>query len=69
MNFEERFEQVIKDRGVPKKELARKLDIPYSSFLYKAKHLNAWNVPEFQNMVKTLRLTDEEVVFLATEVN
>lgn len=67
MNFEQRFCTIVKDRGVPKKEIARKLGIPYSTFLYKAKHLEAWQVPEFNKMVESLRLTEAEVTFLLTE--
>ena len=69
MTFEERFEKILKDRGVPKAELARKIGLPLSTFNYKSKSLSAWKVPEFNKMVETLRLTDEEVTFLTTSVN
>lgn len=66
MDFEQRFCVILKESGVPKKEVARKIGVPYSTFLYKAKHLEAWKVPEFNKMVESLRLTDEEVSFLLT---
>lgn len=69
MEFAERFNQVIKDRGIPQTELARKLGIPYETMRYKAKKLSAWKVTEWNTMVATLRLTDEEVTFLTSEVN
>ena len=69
MTFEERFDKILKDRGVPKAELARKIGIPDRTFRYKAKSLSAWKVPEFNKMVETLRLTDEEVTFLTSSVN
>lgn len=68
MAFEDKFEQIVKDKGIPKAEIARRLGIPLSTFNYKSKRLNAWSVIEFGNLVKVLNLTNEEVDFLTTEV-
>lgn len=69
MSFEERFNQILKERGASKAALARILDIPQSTFMYKSKRLDAWKVPEFNKLVTELRLTDEEVTFLTSEVD
>ena len=69
MTFEEKFDQIVKDRGIPQAELARRLGMPYPTFRYKMKRLNAWKVPEFRKLMSVLNLSDEEVDFLSTEVN
>lgn len=69
MTFEEKLDQIVKDRGIPQAELARRLGVPYATFRYKMKRLSAWKVPEFRKLMSVLNLSDEEVDFLSTEVN
>ena len=69
MEFAERFSQVVKDRGISQAELSRRLEVPYSSFRYKSNKIRAWNVVEFNRLIKVLNLTDEEGDFLTAEVN
>ena len=68
MAFEDRFEKIIKEKGLPKAEVARRIGLSISTFNYKSKRLTAWNVMEFNKMIEVLNLTDEEVDFLTAEV-
>lgn len=69
MTFEEKLDQIVKERGIPQAELARRLGLPYATFRYKMKRLNAWKVPEFRKLASVLNMSDEEVDFLTAEVN
>lgn len=69
MTFEEKFQKILKERGVSKTSLAKNLGIPWTTFSRRQKDLSSWSVPEFNKMVETLRLTDEEVTFLTSVVD
>lgn len=68
MNFADKFSEIIKDRGMPQSEVARRIGMPYATFRYKSNHFSAWKVTEWGKLVSVLRLTDEEVEFLANDV-
>ena len=69
MTFEEKLDQIVKERGIPQAELARRLGVPYATFRYKMKRLSAWKVPAFRKLMAVLNMSDEEVDFLTAEVN
>ena len=68
MNFEDRMNKVLKEHAANKKALAREIDMPYSTFCYKCRGAQYWNVLEFKKLSDVLRLTDEEKAFLCEEV-
>lgn len=68
MNFEERLNKLIEERGATKAGIARAIGMKLRTFQYKCKRLEAWNVVEFLRLCSALRLTDEEKDFLAGEV-
>ena len=65
MDFEKRLEKLISDRGATKHGVANLTGIPYTTFLYKSKMLERWNMIEFGKLVEALRLTPEEQEFLS----
>lgn len=64
MDFASRFNEIIQKKGMNKKGVAMLLDIPYSTFLYKASHEEAWNVKDFRKLMVKLNLDAEEAAFL-----
>lgn len=69
MTFENRLDQLLKDRGVSKTALAKNIGIPETTFYNRRmKTISSWKFLEFNKMVKFLRLTDEEVRFLTVDV-
>ena len=68
MTFEERLDSLLKDRAVNKKAFAEQIGMPYSTFLYKAKEIERWNILEFDSLAKQLHLTDDEIDFLYGKV-
>lgn len=68
MTFEERVNQVIKDRAASKTAVAKQMGMPYSSFLYKCKDIHRMSVLEFKKLAEILRLTEEEEDFLCDRV-
>lgn len=68
MNFEDRLNKIISDHAANKKALAREIGMPYSTFLYKCKAVENFNIIEFRKLSSVLRLTEEEQAFLCSEV-
>lgn len=68
MTFEDKMNKVLKEHAVNKKALAREIGMPYTTFLYKCKGVEYWNVIEFKKLSDVLRLSDEEQTFLCEEV-
>ena len=66
--FAERFESIVKDRGISQAELSRRLGMPYATFRYKAKHLTSWKVNEWLKLSTILNLSHQDVLFLTEEV-
>lgn len=64
MDFSGRFNEIIAKRGMTKKGVAMLLGIPYSTFLYKSAHEDAWNVQEFRKLMDVMHLNAEETAFL-----
>ena len=68
MEFSDRINKVINDRAANKKAIAREIGMPYTTFLYKCKAIENWNILEFEKLTELLRLTDEERDFLCGKV-
>lgn len=68
MDFEQKIEEIIKGRMANKKAIAENLGMPYTTFLYKCKSIDRWQVMEFKALAEALRLTDQEVDFLCNRV-
>ena len=68
MTFEERINQVIQDHAATKAAIAKQMEIPYTSFLYKCKDIHRLSVLEFRKFSEILRLTEEEEDFLCGRV-
>lgn len=64
MDFSGRFNEIITKRGMTKKGTAMLLEIPYSTFLYKASHEEAWSVKDFRKLMDVMNLSAEEAAFL-----
>lgn len=64
MDFKERFNKVLKSRGASKHGISDLMGMPYSTFLYKSRKLESWNMAEFKKLITVLRLTPEEFDFL-----
>lgn len=64
MDFAERFDTLISNHGMDKKKLARLMEIPYSTFLYKTSHESAWNVTDFRKLIRVMNLDAAEAAFL-----
>ncbi len=67
-DFQARLEKVLNDRAANKKAIARLMDMPYATFLYKCKSVESWNVLEFDRLSDVLRLSDEEKDYLCGKV-
>lgn len=64
MDFAGRFNEIIQKRGMNKKGAAMLLGIPYSTFLYKSAHEDAWSVKDFRKLMLVMNLNAEEAAFL-----
>ena len=67
MEFHDRIDKVLNDRMVSKAAVARQIEMPPATFVYKCENLERWSYIEFNKMVKALRLTEEEIAFLCGE--
>lgn len=68
MTFEERLDAILKKTAANKKAVAELMGIPYSTFLYKSKELERWNILEFTQLCDVMRLTEDEKDFLCGKV-
>lgn len=64
MDFAGRFNEIIQRRGMNKKGVAMLLGIPYSTFIYKSAHEDAWSVKDFRKLMVVMNLNAEEAAFL-----